>query len=54
MACLRYLVSHGFGLLAGNQLSAPAWEKIKAAANQKPAEIADALLARRRNGGKTS
>jgi hypothetical protein len=54
LACLRYIISHGFGLLSGNQLSGPAWEKIKTAANQKPGEIAEALLARRQNGGKTS
>jgi hypothetical protein len=54
LACVRYLLSHGFGLLAGEQLSAAAWEKVKAAANHKPGEIADALLARRRQGRKTS
>jgi hypothetical protein len=54
LACVRYLLSHGFSLLAGEQLSTAAWEKVKVAANQKPGEIADALLARRQNGGKTS
>jgi hypothetical protein len=55
LACVRYILSHGFGLLAGSQLSAATWEKVKTAANQKPGEIAEALLARRQQqGGKTS
>jgi hypothetical protein len=48
LARIRYLVGHGFGMLAGEELSAEAWEKTKVAADQKGAQIADALLARRK------
>jgi uncharacterized protein (DUF1778 family) len=54
LARTRYLLGHGFGLLATNQLSGPSWEKVKITAEQKPTEIADALLARRQEKGKTS
>jgi uncharacterized protein (DUF1778 family) len=54
LARTRYLLGHGFGLLASNQLTVPSWEKIKIVADQKPAEIADALLARRQEKGKTA
>ncbi len=48
IARVRYLVGLGFGMLAGEELTAEAWEKTKAAADQKGAQIADALLARRK------
>ena len=48
LARVRYLVSHGFGMLAGEELTAEAWERTKAMADQKGAQIAGALLARRK------
>lgn len=54
LARVRYLLGHGFGLLAGNQLSVPSWEKVKTTADQKSVEIADVLLARRQQGGSSS
>lgn len=48
LARLRYLVGHGFRMLAGRELSPDAWEKTTSAADQKGAQIADALLARRK------
>jgi Mobilization protein NikA len=54
LARVRYLLSHGFGLLANDHLTSPSWEKVKTTADQKPAEIADALLARRPQGGQQS
>lgn len=54
LAVIRYMVSHGLGLLAGNQESSPAWEKIKLAVREKSPEIAAALLARHAEGGRQS
>ena len=48
LARLRYLVGHGFRMLAGRELSPEAWEKTTNAADQKGTQIADALLARRK------
>jgi hypothetical protein len=48
LARLRYLVGHGFRMLAGRELSPEAWEKATNAADQKGTQIADALLARRK------
>src|SRR5438067_2261290 len=48
LARLRYLVGHGFRMLAGEELSVEAWEKTTNAADQKGAQIADTLLARRK------
>ena len=47
LARLRYLVGHGFRMLAGQELIPEAWEKTTNAADQKGAQIADALLTRR-------
>jgi len=47
IARVRYLLGHGFRLLAKGGISAEAWEKITAQADQKGEQIADALLARR-------
>lgn len=48
LARLRYLVGLGFQMLSAGQLTAEAWEKTRTAADQKGAQIADALLARRK------
>ena len=48
LARLRYLVGHGFRMLAGQELSPEAWEKTTGAADQKGEQIADALLTRRK------
>lgn len=48
VARVRYLMGHAFGLLSQRQLSVEAWEKIKKTADEKPAQIAAALLARLR------
>jgi hypothetical protein len=47
LARVRYLVGHGFGMLAGEELTPEEWEKTKTAAEQKGEQIADALIARR-------
>jgi uncharacterized protein (DUF1778 family) len=48
LARVRYLVGHGFRMLAGEELSIEAWEKATGVADQKGAQIADALLGRRK------
>jgi hypothetical protein len=48
LARVRYLVGHGFGMLAGEELTQEAWEKTKTTADQRGEQIADALLARRK------
>lgn len=48
VARLRYLVGHGFRMLAAGELSPEAWEKTTKAVDQMGAEIAHALLARRK------
>lgn len=47
IARVRYLLGHGFRLLARGEMSPEAWEKITAQADQKGEQITDALLARR-------
>ena len=47
VARVRYLVGHGFRMLAQEELSPEAWERITTQADQKQERIADALLARR-------
>lgn len=47
IARTRYLVGHGFRMVAKEELTPEAWEKTTTQADQKPEKIADALLARR-------
>lgn len=47
VARVRYLLGHGFRMLAQGGLGAEAWEKVTAQADQKGEQIADALLSRR-------
>ena len=47
VARVRYLLGHGFRLLAQGGLGAEAWERLTAQADQKGQQIADALLSRR-------
>ena len=46
-ACTRYLLTHGFQLLADDNLTSEEWKKFRAIANQRTAEIADVVLAKR-------
>ena len=41
---IRYLLGHGFRLLANDKLTAEEWEKMRTTAEQKPAEIAGVVL----------
>ena len=50
LARVRYLVGHGFRLLAERQMTPDMWAKLTAQAEQKAAQIAEALLSRRRKG----
>ncbi len=45
---LRYLVGHGFRLLANENLTAQEWENTRAAAEHNAAKIADTMLASNR------
>lgn len=42
---VRYLLGHGFRLLANDKLTSQEWENIKTTSDEKPAEIANVLLA---------
>jgi hypothetical protein len=42
-----YLVTHGFQLLAEDNLTSDEWKKIRAIANERTSEIADVALAMR-------
>jgi|SRR6185295_18993031 len=48
----QYLVTHGFQLLADDNLTSEEWKKYRAIANQRTSEIADVALAMhaKRNG----
>jgi hypothetical protein len=41
---VRYLLGHGFRLLANDKLTAEEWEKMRSTAEKKPAEIAAVVL----------
>lgn len=45
---VRYLLGHGFRLLATDKLTAQEWENVKTCSDEKPAEITSILLARHR------
>lgn len=47
VARVRFLLGHGFRLLAHGGLGPEAWERLTAQADQKGEQIADALLSRR-------
>jgi hypothetical protein len=46
-ACPQYLVTHGFQLLADDNLTSEEWKKFRAIANERASEIADVALALR-------
>jgi hypothetical protein len=48
LARVRYLVGHGFRLLAQDKLAAEEWQKIRDGAEQKAPEILEILRANRR------
>jgi hypothetical protein len=52
VARVRYLVSHGFRLIATDQMNPKNWEAVVSQADQKAAQIAQALLARHTNRDK--
>lgn len=54
-AAAQYLVTHGFQLLAENNLTTEEWKKIRAIANERTSEIADvALTMRAKRSGQRS
>lgn len=46
VACLRYLIGHGFKMLASGRLTAEAWEAVTAQADRSAAQIARVLIER--------
>ena len=50
---VRYLVGHGFRLLAHENLTTEEWENTRAAAEHNAAKIADTMLARSRTYNQT-
>jgi hypothetical protein len=46
-ACAQYLVTHGFQLLAEDNLTTEEWKKIRVTANERASEIADVALTMR-------
>jgi hypothetical protein len=46
----QYLVTHGFQLLADDNLTSEQWKKIRAIANTRASEIADTALAMHTKG----
>jgi hypothetical protein len=51
-AAAQYLVTHGFQLLAEDNLTTEEWKKVRGIANERTSEIADVALTMRvkRNG----
>ncbi len=50
---VRYLVGHGFRLLANENLTTEEWENTRAAAEHNAAKIADTMLSRSRTFNQT-
>lgn len=50
----QYLVTHGFQLLAEDNLTADEWKKFRAIANERTSEIGDVALATRTPGTVTN
>lgn len=45
--CSQYLVTHGFLLLADDNLTSEEWKRVRAIANERTSEIADMALTMR-------
>jgi len=53
-ASVRYLLTHGFQLLADDKLTSEQWQKFRAIAWERTSEIADVALAKRTNSDSQS